>query len=275
MHPRYDSNKSTTYVPNGAPVSIEYGTGTVSGILSTDTVNVNGMNITDVTFAEILTLSDPFANALFDGILGLAYPQVAVGGVRPVFDEMVAQGVCAPIFSFYLTRDDDHSTGSELILGGTDPKHYKGDITYVPVSKNTGHWQVKMDKVSFAKTTLCAKGCQAVVDTGGSLILGPTDDVAAIHKALRAIPIGNGRHVVYLRDLPTLPNIVFTLGGKDFVLTPDNYIVKPCIVPFCLSGFMGIDDPRRPSWTLGDVFIGRYYTVFDRQSDRVGFAEAA
>lgn len=55
---------------------------------------------------------------------------------------MVDQGLVKdPVFSFWLNRKGDEEDGGELVFGGVDPNHFKGEHTYVPVTRK-GYWQV-------------------------------------------------------------------------------------------------------------------------------------
>jgi phytepsin len=386
FHSRYKAGQSSTYKKNGKPADIHYGTGAISGYFSEDSVTVGDLVVKDQEFIEATREpSITFMVAKFDGILGLGFKEISVGKAVPVWYNMVEQGLIKdPVFSFWFNRHADEGEGGEIVFGGMDPSHYKGDHTYVPVTQK-GYWQFDMGDVLVdgKSTGFCAGGCAAIADSGTSLLAGPTaiiteinekigatgvvsqecktvvsqygqqildlllaetqpgkicsqiglctfdgthgvspgirsvvDDEAGKSNGLRTdpmcgacemavvwmqnqlkqnktqdlilnyinqlcerLPSPMGESSVGCGSLNSMPDITFTIGGKQFALKPDQYILKvgEGSAAQCISGFtaMDIPPPRGPLWILGDVFMGAYHTVFDYGQERVGFAESA
>ena len=165
-----------------------------------------------------------------------------------------------------------------MTLGGLDPNHYEGDLLYTPVTYK-GYWQFKMDSIMInGEKAFCTDGCQAIADTGTSLIGGPTAEVKKLNKLIGATPIIGGEYTVDCEDIPKMPSLDFVIEGKPFTLTPQQYIlqISQAGQTQCISGFLGLDvpPPRGPLWIIGDVFLGPYYTVFDLGMSRLGFAKA-
>ncbi|XP_071653655.1 lysosomal aspartic protease-like [Temnothorax longispinosus] len=103
---------------------------------------------------------------------------------------------------------------------------------------------------------------------GFSKIGGPPQDIADLKSKI------NVTDPVDCNKISHLPRINFVIGGKKFELSGKDYIVK-VREGICIIGFQ--DNPiniNTMEWILGDVFIRRYYTVFDMKNDRVGFARA-
>ncbi|KJH42057.1 eukaryotic aspartyl protease [Dictyocaulus viviparus] len=241
LHHRYDSSASSTYKADGRKMAIQYGTGSMKGFISKDNVCMATICAERQPFAE--ATSEPgltFIAAKFDGILGMAFPEISVLGITPVFQTLIDQKkVPSPVFSFWLNRNPNSELGGEITLGGMDSRRYMDPITWTRVTRR-GYWQFKMDTYMI-----------------------PCDKV------------------------PNLPDISFVIENKKFTLEGKDYVLNvrktdwmlecndcwKIHLPFWFHGY-GFSGKIGELWILGDVFIGRYYTVFDMGQTRLGFAQA-
>jgi len=273
FHKKYDSSKSSTYQANGTVFNIQYGSGPVSGFLSEDTVTVGDISVTGQTFAEITDVTGlgfAFAIGHFDGILGMAWQSISVDNITTVWENMLMEGsIQDPVFAFYLS--DSGTSAGELVFGGIDNSHFTGQLEWVPLISET-YWEVRLEGITInGKSVTTSK--QAVIDSGTSTLAGPTAEVKAIAEMLGATPIMPGEYTIDCSKVPSLPAISIQLGNETFSLAGSDYVINAG-EGVCLFGILGIDFPGMSLWIMGDVFMRKFYSVFDWGNKRMGFAPA-
>lgn len=261
----YNASESKTYNGSCFPFSMP---SWIEGWEATDDVTIGGAILEQQTFAEGYEVG-VIRTVVYDGLFGLAFQSIATHNITPPFYQIMEQHlITEPVFSFWLNRNPFADKGGELILGGFDHKKFTGEFSYVPLS-SAGHWEIKMDGGYVNDVEFCKNGCTAIVDTGAPWIVGPENEINSILKSIGADSKGN----VNCSLIDQLPTVTIIINGKEFPVEPDYYInfVEQGHHTLCNVGFIRGD----VIWMLGDVFIGRYYTMFDFGNLRIGFADIA
>jgi saccharopepsin len=278
MHRRFDRKASATTEDieadgspskRGAPrdqITVTFGTGEISGVFMQDDVCVGSL-CTNVRFVGATDeTDDPFTSFNFDGVLGLALPQMAQGPEFSIMDNLVqSKALKQPLFSVFLS--DSEAENSEITFGDIKQEHMASDMFWQPVSRQTGYWQVEIADVTIdnKRQGLC-KDCQVAVDTGTSQLAGPTDVINELSRRLNVKTDCSNYH--------QLPTLGFVMGEQILNLKPQDYVDKG--PDGCEVSLMPLDvpPPNGPLFIFGDPFLRKYYTAYDRANSRVGFAAA-
>eukprot|EP00040_Diaphanoeca_grandis_P039102 m.258151 g.258151 ORF g.258151 m.258151 type:complete len:429 (-) comp36195_c0_seq1:68-1354(-) len=300
-HSKYDRTKSSTYKActnaGGCELFLPYGSGVVFGDIVEDTCDMGGITIQNQLFGEAtIEPGEIWIESPFDGILGLAFPEISLPpGVTPPFDMMYKQGLIDKFqFSFYLStlagKPDDGR--SALVLGGVDEKYCANgqcDWTYHSLDvmqKLLGYWLIKSNDILVNGTSLglCPKGCQTVVDTGTSILVGPNNRVNPLIQQCNKSGLIQKDGTMPCDLESSLPVLTFEFAEKSYTLEPSWYVLKGQTTNAetgekeieCQLGIQGLNPLLSGElWILGDPFLRKYYTVFDRTANRVGFTLAA
>jgi len=269
-HTRYDPTKSSTYVADGRAWSIQYGDGsTASGVLAKDTVNLGGLIIKSQTINLAKRESNSFASSPIDGLMGLAFDTITtVAGVKTPVDNLISQGlISSPVYGVWLGKAKNGG-GGEYLFGGSNPNHYTGALTTVPVDNSQGFWGITVGSLK-AGTTSVTGSFSGILDTGTTLLLFPKSIATKVAAQYGARDNGDGTYTISCNTANLKP-LNFTINGAQFQVPVDSLIFEQdgstCYASF---GYAGLDFA-----ILGDVFLKNNYVIFNQKVPQVQIAKS-
>ncbi|KAG1053764.1 hypothetical protein G6F43_004184 [Rhizopus delemar] len=283
-HPRFDPAKSSTFeMVSNKTWKLQYGDGSsVQGYTGYDAVHLGEYTQPHQLIGLVSSETPELAHDRYlDGIFGLAFPPLAYTGIqRSVVEELYLAGeIRQPIVSFHLGKINRGGKG-EILFGDVNPKYFEGDFKYVSLTEKK-YWQVNLSGIQVnGKNVMNGKTMPAIIDTGTTLIILPSAMSKAIHAAIPQAKYNffyGWRMPCSLADSDSKQTITFHIGGHDFPVFVKDLVrarsnsIMNAFNDMCYSG---IAEAETPLVILGDTFLRSYYSVYDFEQGRVGFAKS-
>jgi len=316
----YSHHTSDTYDAGRLVKTHVYGSGSARTFDGVELCRVGPYAVQRQDFWEAMSASMPVLNsASFQAIVGLGppgepqrmakrlrdsarrileAPRATDGSRRMASQDLeIAQLILAKNDSLlhnlnlrYISACFEWASGADgyLIWNDTPPETQSVPFTSVGVISPI-HWSAQMTWSRFEGPEGvidlgCGTGCEAVLDTGTSLIAVPSSVYREALNRLNQLDAD-------CNNMAQMPNLVFGLGEHTFSLPPQSYIgVIRGGAPEDPSGWLHTSETRAracelllmdsgggssdlgPLWILGMPFFRYYYTTFDLGSNP--FAES-
>ncbi|KAG8830178.1 hypothetical protein FRC17_005270 [Serendipita sp. 399] len=288
----YSQSSSFSADDSASSVSVQYGDGSaIRGVVAQDTVSLGSFTSTNQTFILALAQNEDFGVA---GLMGLGWPSLSQSRGTPWWLEVIDEFE-EPEMSFYFSQwnpsDPDAvvTPGGQFTIGGRNTSLYDGDITFIPIARQS-YWTIPLDSIVVSSnTTIRMAGSygRAIADTGTTLLAGPEEAVDAFYAAVpgseRGETVSSQLSGFWLIPCATETNAVFNFGGNASFVMPATLLgyqylgrYKPGYCTGSIIGISGSSSSSFPSWIFGNAFLKGVYTVFRRGKDNeepsVGFA---
>ncbi|KAJ7043218.1 aspartic peptidase domain-containing protein, partial [Mycena alexandri] len=286
--PRFSPWLSNNFNKTSRRFLLQYLTGSVSGEMCYDTVSLGPYSIANQAFATVeKTVDLGLASTGTSGILGLCFSASAAipTTVGPTFLEnlMSAFTPDKSFFAFHLGRmSGSNDPNASFTIGSLDPKFAPDPtlIAFSPVVRNQvfDYWKIPFERmtvngVPFILSDSRVVGATApiaVLDTGTTLILGPTADVAAFYTLLGSCARFDAASSTYLVRCTCAVLVSFVLGtpAREFFLHPaDIAWEEGAQGGWCTGGIQANDGVNSGDWLLGDCFLRNVYCVHHYSED--------
>ncbi|CAI4229427.1 unnamed protein product [Auanema sp. JU1783] len=277
--PTFSANDSKTYVEDGRHFKISYGTGSAAGTFGVDTLCFEGTDlcIQNQTFGRATFIHPYLLDVGVEGILGLAFQDLAVLEIKPPFQNAVEKKlVDKPLFTVYLEHHESlESHGGVFTYGAIDTENCDKNIHWEPLTQSK-YWQVALKRARIGNVELKPMDkpiWQAMSDTGTSFIGLPDYTLEMVAKEVNATY--DEEYDAFLVDCAKaseIPPLEIEIGENIYKIENYNLIKKVSdkiceLSVFSLSPFTYGND-----WILGDPFIRQYCNIHDVANRRLGFA---
>ncbi|EAR83040.1 eukaryotic aspartyl protease (macronuclear) [Tetrahymena thermophila SB210] len=265
-HQRFNYTASNTFKKTDRNFSIHYLGGDVKGNVSQDKLTFGGFTINDYCFGMAYQSSTLFQQVSFDGILGLAFTSISSIKSPTVIDMLYQEGkISENSFSIYLSSKQN-TNESELILGGFNPIYAETEFKFYPIYKDY-QYVLKGNYLKFNNLKIDVS--TVIIDSGTSTISGDENILGPIAQAFPS--------TIDCYNITGFPSIFINFDGDDYELLPEDYIYSYTYkgVLNCRLGIKYFQLKNPGQIILGDTFMRKYYTYFDKTNNRIGFAKAA
>mmetsp|Transcript_18919 Transcript_18919/g.30747 ORF Transcript_18919/g.30747 Transcript_18919/m.30747 type:complete len:483 (-) Transcript_18919:297-1745(-) len=268
----------------------DYGSGPVYGYTFQDVFTLGSSTTTStIKMGYVTSMGSSQQQLLDEGIFGLAFPALAQYSTPSPIKTWLDEAGLPNSYAFYMTTN---APGSQITFGGF-AEELLGNTTveYTDVIQTNlqsgtafAYWTVAMSQFTLG-ATISGSGLTTIVDSGTSLIALPPNALIAVFQALIDLPAASACEATTsyfvcprstnLDAFPVLKvrfpssfspgnDTVLTLSGSEYFLPPNQGIYQ-----------MGLSSSGDSQFAiLGDVLLRKYYTLFDWDNHRVGFAGA-
>eukprot|EP00928_Gymnodinium_smaydae_P087329 TRINITY_DN71600_c0_g1_i1.p1 TRINITY_DN71600_c0_g1~~TRINITY_DN71600_c0_g1_i1.p1 ORF type:complete len:483 (+),score=86.49 TRINITY_DN71600_c0_g1_i1:229-1677(+) len=253
-------------------VSLAVSTGEAEGSLAVDRVCLGKDSeiCAETAFVQMTRMSkEPFASIPYDGILGVGLPGGSLDLRFNFLGNLAEAGLMKRNrFAVWLKTEED-TEDSEIVFGDFPQERLGSEILWLPTTRTaeSGMWQTTL--LDFAadnvKLGMCGTiGCQAAFDTGTAAIAAPSHVVQGLLSKLNIAEDCS--------NYDSLPMLGFEFRMYILNIEKQDYVKREG--DQCFHQFLKLDvpPPRGPVVLLGDPFLKRYFTIFDRTSLKVGVA---
>lgn len=253
------SNSSSKW---NSSFDIEYEQGSVSGNIYTDDMVLCGTQFRQaVGSASVVSgLGPSFSVAPIDGIVAMGWARD--GDIPTILDNLFNVSGLPQIFAFHMGSDAEIG---EVTIGGYDENRFEEPLVWHPLSKR-GKWAVRASLLDTGAGKFVDHYVDPIIDSGSSFILGSDYAVERAMKSWNATCDEQWCSIdcatkIELRIHLSSPSTVLTLDEGDMIFN-SNGICFIRVRPIAYPG----------TWIFGAVFLRKYYAVFDRQNEKIGFA---